>query len=171
MLGWERSPSFMRKLALASLIAFAATSWAGEGFLGTKPSSPASAVAVDAGGVGAMPFIQMLIALGIVLVLLKLVLPKAVAKLNKKIVTPLGSAIQVEESASFAGGNLYIVRARSKSLLLSVTTTGVQCLADLTEANPPPTFSDLVEREMTAVVEDRQPDIADALERLNRLAG
>lgn len=164
----------MRPFAFISILAVAATSWAGDGFLGTKPSSPGSAVAIDSAGVGAAPFIQMLLALGIVLVLLKLVLPKVIAKLNKKIVTPLGSAIQVEESASFAGGNLYIVRARSKTLLLSVTTAGVQCLADLTVADPP-TFSDLVELEMNAVVEDRQPepraDIATALDRLNRLAG
>jgi flagellar biogenesis protein FliO len=127
----------------------------------------------------------MIIALGVVLVLLKLVMPKLVSKLNKKIVTKVGSAIQIEESAAFAGGSLYIVKAKSKTLLLSVTAAGVTCLADLSAQNGEdamPTFQEMVDNEIEgpmqpfavvdAALSDESPQrVADALERLKRLAG
>ncbi|HVT14126.1 MAG TPA: flagellar biosynthetic protein FliO [Fimbriimonadaceae bacterium] len=161
---------------------------AGDGFLGTKASPTMGPIQSDAGGAGFMSFLQMIIALGIVLALLKFVMPKLVTKLNKKIVTNVGGGIHIEESAAFAGGNLYIVRAKSKTLLLSVTAQGVNCLADLTtapSAPEPESFGDLVDKEMSrplppfAVVEapiDPAPDsqaneAAAALERLKRLAG
>src|SRR3954464_8369141 len=96
-------------------------------------------------------FLQMLVALGVDFLLLKLVMPKVVTKLNKKIVTKVGSAIQIEESAAFAGGSLYVVRAKSKTLLLSVATSGVTCLADLTPATAEPdmpTFKEIVDKEI-----------------------
>ncbi|HWA82562.1 MAG TPA: hypothetical protein VG820_03950 [Fimbriimonadaceae bacterium] len=161
---------------------------AGEGFLGTKASPTMGPIQTDAGGAGFMSFLQMVIALGIVLVLLKFVMPKLVTKLNKKIVTNVGGGIHIEESAAFAGGNLYIVRAKSKTLLLSVTAQGVVCLADLTSeqaAPEPETFRDIVDKELSgplqpfAVVEAPMEvaqdahanDAAAALERLKRLAG
>jgi hypothetical protein len=100
-------------------------------------------------GMGMMPFFQLMVALGVVLLVLKFVLPKFVTKLNKRLVTGSGSGIKVEESAAFAGGNLYIVNARGKTLLLSVATSGVNCLADLTEpqAKPEgPTFIEILEQ-------------------------
>lgn len=161
---------------------------AGDGFLGTKASPTMGPMQADTGGAGFMSFLQMIIALGIVLVLLKLVLPKVVTKLNKRIVTKVGSAIQIEESAAFAGGTLYIVKAKSKTLLLSVTAQGVNCLSDLSPAQAvpsPATFQEIVDKELSgplqpfAVVEapmdldlDAQAnEAAAALERLKRLAG
>jgi flagellar biogenesis protein FliO len=137
----------------------------------------------DTGGVGIMSFVQMMVALGIVLLLLKFVLPKLATKLNKKIVTKVGSGIQIEESAAFAGGTLYIVNAKSKSLLLSVNSQGVSCLADLTAPQAPqPTFQEIVDKEIEgpmqpfAVVDhalpaDEAQSAAAALERLKRLSG
>ncbi len=175
--------SFILIAALSSAIALA-----GDGFLGTKASPTMGPVQADTGGAGFMPFLQMMIALGIVLVLLKFVMPKLVTKLNKKLITKVGSAIQIEESAAFAGGTLYVVRAKSKTLLLSVATSGVSCLADLTPATVEPdlpTFQEIVDQEVEgplqpfAVVEapieidpeDQAADAAAALERLKRLAG
>ncbi len=121
-----------------------------------------------------MPLIQMAIALAIVLALLKFVLPKMVGKMNKKLVTSTASALNIEESATFAGGTLYIVRARSKTLLLSVSTQGVNCLADITE----PTIAIEEKTEFEEII-DNEPGqtlpntavIEDALARLERLAG
>lgn len=90
---------------------------------------------VSSSPVGIMPIMQMALALAFVLVLVKYVLPKVVGKLNKRISPALGGAINIEESAAFAGGNLYVVTVRNKTLLLSASSTGVNCLADLTE-NP-----------------------------------
>lgn len=133
-----------------------------------------------------MPFVQMLVALGVVLLLIKFALPKLVGKLNKRLVTGVGSGIRIEESASFAGGNLYVVSARAKTLLLSVSPSGVNCLADLTEtqsAPQAPLFMDILEAEQQKPTTSYSPshfqpqaaplapeDIQAAIDRLNRLA-
>src|ERR1044072_2760447 len=179
----------MRTFFVAASFLVTACALAGVGFLGTKASPVVGPMSADTGGAGFMPFIQMMIALGIVLALLKFVMPKLGTKVNKKLVAQVGSAIKIEESAAFAGGSLYVVRAKSKTLLLSVTSSGVSCLADLTDAQPQPempTFQEIVDKEMDgplqplAVVEadqiDVDPDRARedaqaALERLKRLAG
>src|SRR5579862_4605080 len=107
----------MRRIFFVAGMLTVSPAFAGDGILGTKSSPVAGPMQTDTGGPGIMSFLQMMIALGIVLVLLKLVMPKLVTKLNKKIVTKAGSAIQIEETAAFAGGSLYVVKARSKTLL------------------------------------------------------
>lgn len=141
-----------------------------QGVLGTKASPISSAGGT--GGMGVMPLIQMAIALAVVLGLLKFVLPKLVGKMNKKLVTSATSALHIEESANFAGGTLYVVRAKSKTLLLSVSTQGVNCIADLTEEvkEPEKTAFEMIIDEAPG---DRLPDSAvveQALARLERLA-
>jgi len=89
-------------------------------------------------GMGFAPILQMLLAVGIVVALLKFALPKLMPMMNKKMTTSLGSQIRVEESAQFAGGSLFVVSARKRSLLLCVNAQGVQMLADLTEAPAAP---------------------------------
>ena len=104
--------------------------------LGTKKDiSTSASVTTSTTGpiVQPMDLAQMLVALLIVGVLLKWLLPKAIARLGRKISTPIGSTITLEESASFGGGQLQIVTVRGKTLLLCVATTGVTCLADLSE--------------------------------------
>lgn len=147
--------------------------------LGTKKD-----VLVSSGAPAGVPMLQMFLSLAIVLGILKFVLPKIAGKLNKKLVTPLNSGIQIEESAHFAGGTLYIVRARSKTLLLSVGTTGVQCLTDLTEPEksaPEPLFMEVLKEEVErpsspamAIVNEEPIDrkrAEEALARLERLVG
>jgi flagellar biogenesis protein FliO len=142
-----------------------------DGAFGTK-ASPISSGS-SGGGVGIMPILQMVIALGFVLLLLKFVLPKIAGKMNKKLVTSVNSGLQIEESANFAGGTLYIVRARHKTLLLSVNTQGVACLSDLTseaevEAEKT-TFEKIIDAEPGVQLPDSAV-IESALERLERLA-
>lgn len=120
-----------------------------------------------------MPLVQMAIALGVVLFLLKFILPRIVGKMNKKLITSATSMLKVEESATFAGGTLYIVRARSKTLLLSVSTQGVNCLADITEEDAKPEEKTAFEEIIDSAPGDRLPDTAvieQALNRLERLA-
>lgn len=140
-------------------------------------------LAASGGGaaMSAMPLLQMLVALGIVFALLKFVMPKLATKLNKKLVTGVNSSIRIEESANFAGGSLYIVTAREKTLLLSVGTSGVNCVADLTPNAPPPEqplFSEILDANLNAA--PATPDVAltpmpdqdeilRALDRLSRL--
>ncbi len=108
--------------------------------LGTKAdlvAPPTQAAAPSGPGLG--QFLPMLLALGIILGLLKFALPKAMAKFNRRLTTPLNSPILLEESASLAAGSLQVVTVRGKSLLLAITPQGVSCLATL---DPTPTVAD-----------------------------
>lgn len=163
----------MRQLFGLLMTLLPGTLLAGDGPLGTK-SGVVGSTAGQTGGVASL--FQMLIALGLVLLALKWILPKVAARLNKKLVTTTTGSIVVEESAQFAGGSLYVVRARSKTLLLNVGGTGVTCLADISE--PPvqePTFPDFLDampgnppEEFTAAVIESPDSEHSALDRLNR---
>lgn len=147
--------------------------------LGTKSDS--AALAGGGSPVGIMPLVQMLIALGIVFTLLKFGLPKVANRLNKHLATPLNSSIRIEESANFAGGALYLVSVKSRTLLLSVGSHGVNCLAEVSEPKPiaePATFEELVQSAPDWTPTEPQPEtdgslstdaIKAALDRLSRL--
>lgn len=162
----------MRARVSLTLLCLVGTAYAQDaGLLGTK-ASPIS-TSSSPGGMGVMPLVQMAIALAVVLFLLKFILPRIVGKMNKKLVTSATSMLKIEESASFARGTLYIVRARSKTLLLSVSTQGVNCLADITEEDAKPEEKTAFEKIIDSAPGDRLPDTAvieQALNRLERLA-
>lgn len=142
-------------------------------FAGTKSDAVRTTVESPS-GMGLMPFFQMLIALGIVFALVKLLLPRILAKMNKRLMPSSGSGIVVEESASFAGGSLYVVNARGKALLLSVSASGVSCLADLSQAQQPeaPTFLEALEQaEQDTTVPLNEPILEDVHRILENSAG
>lgn len=122
--------------------------------LGTKANPVNSGV--GGSSMGIMPFVNVLLALGIVYGLLRFAMPKMMVRMNKRLVPGVSSGIQIEESAAFAGGSLYIVSARGKTLLLAVGSQGVQSLADLTgpeaKSPAPEIFAEIVDREMSAPV-------------------
>lgn len=126
--------------------------WAGSAYAqtvaGTK-RDPIGPQSLNGSPTGVMPLVQLLLALAIVFVLIRYLLPKVVAKAGKRLVTKVGSPIKVEESASFGGGMLYVVEARNKTLLLSVGAQGVSCLADLTPSGrtseSAPTFAEMLD--------------------------
>lgn len=164
------------------LTAFAQVSLS-QTFLGTKAGgSTVSLEPTAAGGPGLGSFVQMVIALGIVLALVKVVVPKLAGRMNRKLVTSANSTLKIEETAHFAGGTLYIVRARSKTLLLGVNGTAISCLADISEAPPTeaPSFQEIVEAEeskpVTAAAFVPQAEVPTndpveiALRRLERLS-
>lgn len=117
--------------------------------LGTKRDPVSSAPASTGPIVRPTDLIQMLIALAVVGFLVKWAIPKVIGRLGRRIATPVGSTINLEESASFGGGQLQIVTVRGKTLLLCVATTGVTCLADLTDQGQAPVqepvFFDILE--------------------------
>lgn len=139
-----------------------------------------------------MPFVQMLVAVVIVGVLLKLVMPKVITKLGGRLNARFDSEIKLKESATFAGGTLQIVEVRGKVLLLGVTGQAVNCLADLTDSKPEPapaTFAEILDEAepIVPVVEPEpveapqfvleesvappvDPEITEALRRLQRLS-
>ena len=164
---------------------------AAPGAFGKKSDGPSTAAQATAPGVGAMPFIQMMIALGIVFCIIKFVLPKGMQLMGKKLVANNAASIKIEEGASFAGGHLYVVTARDKTLLLSASQSGVSCLADLTApkaaAAEAPLFMDILDEEARSprhsyVDPSGQPssfmrsslsdeEIRSAIDRLSKLDG
>ena len=114
----------------------------------------------------------MILALAIVAFLLKWVLPRIAGKITKKLVTSPDGGIHVEESAQFAGGSLYIISARGKSLLVSVAGTNVSTLSDLSQ----PTRSQLDPFELALAEAQARPALSAAeletraaLDRLSHL--
>lgn len=156
-------------------------------FPGTKKDVISAPVTGGTSTLGVVQLAQMLIAMGVVFAVIKYILPKIATRMGKKLNTKLGSDIKIEESASFAGGMLYVVQARSRTLLISAGTQGVSCLADLTEQpkkeEPFTTFKEMVEAQpeqtdagfapQVEVKEDEDPSPGsanEALEALRRLA-
>ena len=142
--------SSLQNLLILVLTGFLGASFASAQALGTKKNlvatTPSSSPIVQP-----MDLVQMVVALSIVAALVKWVLPKIIGRLGRRISTPVGSSIRLEESASFGGGQLQIVTVRGKSLLLCVATTGVSCLADLTNTNEcanaeAPVFFDILDK-------------------------
>lgn len=162
----------MKRAVTAALPLLCAISFAQDSGIGTKPDlvvRPPQNTSI----IGAGDMVQMVVALGIVFAILKWVLPKVVAKMNKRIVAKDGSSISIEESASFGGGNLQIVTARGRTLLLAVSQSGVSCLADLTDKPVPsgpeaPAFFELVDKASDEAQNDK--DLV-AFDRLRRLTG
>lgn len=161
----------------------AAYSAAQEGMLGTKAESATQFTPSTSSGGG---LLQMVVAVIVVMVLMKLFLPKMMAKYGSKLSTGLNSAIKVEESASFAGGSIHLVTVRGRTLLLGSTPNSISTLADLGEApknDPGPTFMEFVEAaperefptppsidQMRAAITVAEEDEAKAaLQRLNNL--
>ncbi len=154
-----------------------------EGMLGTKAESATQFTPSTSSGGG---LLQMVLAVIVVMVLMKLFLPKMMAKYGSKLSTGLNSAIKVEESASFAGGSIHLVTVKGRTLLLGSTPTTISTLADLGEApknDPGQTFMEMLEvapeREFpnppsmdqmrAAISVAEENEAAAALQRLNKL--
>jgi flagellar biogenesis protein FliO len=174
----------VKRLASIFWIFVPSVCFAGDGLLGTKLGGeggfvPTQSSPVGAGPVSGQAVVQLVIALGVVLLLVRYVLPKALNKVNRRLNTSVSGGIHVEESASFAGGNLYVVTARNKTLLLSVTGTAVTFLSDLTETQPTQieakTFQEMLEDssgeepEVPEAARDLPDAFAETLARLDRL--
>lgn len=175
----------MRTITSLWFVLMAAGASAQEGLTGKRDVLSSTSPATG----GFMPLIQMLLALGVVVALIKFAVPRLASRVNKKLVTTLDGGIRIEESASFAAGSLYVVTARKKTLLVSVTSGGVTCLADLSEPASPgtATFQELLTEHRTeapkspaefreAVVEVEEPmteaerQAKQMLDRLSRFA-
>jgi flagellar biogenesis protein FliO len=128
--------------ALSAGSAFAAP----DGLLGTKGDSVSALQGPSGAGGGSL--LQMIIAVVVVFALMKFLLPKLMAKFGGKLATNIGSSIRIEESASFAGGTLYLVNVKDKTLLLGVNGSTISTLADLGPVNKPdpgPTFMEYLD--------------------------
>ncbi len=177
----------MNRLIAPLVLALCASSaYAADGILGTKSDavSPLQGPASSGGSL-----LQMIIAVLVVFGLMKYFIPKLVAKFGGKLNSGIGSSINIEESATFQGGMLYLVSVKDRSLLIGVAGTSITTLADLgstNKPNPGPTFMEYLDvaddskavntvpiLEPDEVIEfaivDNGTQAKDALERLQKL--
>lgn len=181
----------MNRILPLGLTLFAANAFSQSGMLGTKSdSTPAMQAGQTTGG----GWIQMIIALVIVLGIMRFVLPKLISskvmtKLGGKLTSGVGSEIKIEETASFPGGSLHLVTVKGRSLLLGTTPTSISTLADLglkEVNNPGEAFMDILDRAVIqptfktaeetteemieeAEISETTENASDALARLSRL--
>ncbi len=124
------------------------------------------------GGIGFQSLFQLMLALAIVVILIRWLVPKYAAKFGKK-ANPVSNIADLEEVGVVTLGlaTAHLVRVRGRSLLLGSSPQGVTLIADLTE-DPgvfhlprPDQQVSLTATESTGV----PSDFESVLERLNRL--
>lgn len=80
-----------------------------------------------------LDILKLTLAVAVVALIMKFALPAVMRKMGGRLAPGVGSSIKIEESATIANGNLYVVSVRGKTLLLAAATSGVTLLTDLTE--------------------------------------
>ena len=136
------------------------------------------------GDLGFSALLQLIVALVLVIGGLKFLLPRLAPALSKRLNPGLSGRIKIEESATFPGGALYIVRIEEQEMLLSVSQTGgVSKIADLTQNPTSDAFFEVLDQKSAQPVPEKRvvkgegmpptrAVVADpglALERLKRL--
>ncbi len=148
--------SFLALAFLAGATLASAAEETVKGAFGTKSAGGAgTTAAMSTGGPSIFSIIQMIIAVAIVVGLMKVVLPKIVSKMGGKLTTTLNGGIRIEESATFPGGNLYVVTVSDRKLLLGATPQSISTLADLgpvNKPNPGPAFMEYLDNADTSKV-------------------
>ncbi len=122
----------------------------------------------ETGGVGIGSAFQMILALVVVVLLVKFLVPKFLGKMFKKSShSELGPEFEVIQTTTVGSQQLHLVKVRNRTLLLGSSQSGVNLISDLTEEQtvynlpiPEP------KEELTTV-----DNFDDMLERLKRLSG
>jgi len=160
-------------MMLVPLISGATASWAQDALARAKDDMvPQNASNFDT-GVGPMQLVQLLLALAVVIVALKFVLPRLAPRLQRRITHRPSASMQVAETIEMGSASLHLVRVRDRELLIGAVPTGLQLLADVTpsRATPasPPTFLDFVDSAMANPDSDQGCMVREAYDRLGSL--
>lgn len=121
----------------------------------------------ETGGVGIASAFQMILALVVVVLLVKFLVPKFLGKMFKKTSTDLGPDFETIQTTQIGGQQMHLVKVRNKTLLLGTSQHGLNLIADLTEEQ---TVYNLPVVEKTDSHETVD-NFDDMLERLKRLSG
>jgi|GEM_PF-6139713 len=113
----------------------------GQGSLGTRSGGGFSQIS-QATGFGIGNLIQMLVALGIVAILLKWLLPKVATKFLKSPKLSKTTTIQVLETTQVGPAQLHLIEAKGSLLLLSSNSTGLSLISVLHPTGDPITTED-----------------------------
>lgn len=126
-----------------------------------------------AGGIGFQSLAQLLIALAIVVILIRWLVPKYASKFAKKSkLSSYNPDIEELGMVTLGPNQAHLIKVRGRTLLVGSGTQGVSLLADLTEDSgvfhlP---IMEPAATEPRAYVESNQADFDSVLERLNRLS-
>ncbi len=81
-----------------------------------------------------MPLVQLAFTIAILYGFIRFVGPKILSKIGGKLNPKADSLLLVEESATLAQGSLYVVSIYGQQYLVGAANSGINCLANLTEA-------------------------------------
>jgi flagellar biogenesis protein FliO len=138
----------------------------GSGIPGLKddPIPPFNSSA--SGGVGTASLVQMLVALAIVVVLVRWLVPKYLKKIKTKSAkSEFGADVEVVNTTELGGASLHLIKVRGRTLLIGASSQGLSTLADLTED------SGVFHLAAPAISEQSSNSFDDVLARLGRLGG
>ena len=121
----------------------------------------------ESGGVGIASAFQMILALVIVVLLVKFLVPKLLGKMFKKSSADLGPDFETIQTTTVGGQQMHLVKVRNRTLLLGTSQHGLNLIADLTEEQ---TVYNLPTSEKSETPETVD-NFDDMLERLKRLSG
>lgn len=121
----------------------------------------------ESGGVGIASAFQMILALVIVVLLVKFLVPKLLGKMFKKSSADLGPDFETIQTTTVGGQQMHLVKVRNRTLLLGTSQHGLNLIADLTEEQ---TVYNLPTSEKSETP-DTVDNFDDMLERLKRLSG
>jgi len=81
-----------------------------------------------------MPMVQLAITIAVVYCFIRFAGPKLLSKVGGKLNPKQDSLLQIQESATLAQGSLYVVSIYGQQYLVGAANSGINCLANLTEA-------------------------------------
>jgi flagellar biogenesis protein FliO len=117
---------------------------------------PVTPITGGVGGLSVMSLLQMLAALAIVLLIVRLVVPRVLAKWKPSASSPgVGEELCLLSSLPVGAGAIHLIRVRERTLLVGTSPSGISLLSDLTEDAPdraeaptdsPATFEEMLKR-------------------------
>lgn len=100
---------------------------------------PVTPITGGVGGLSVMSLLQMLAALAIVLLIVRLLVPRLLAKWKPSASSPgVGEELSVLSSLPVGAGAIHLIRVRERTLLVGTSPSGIRLLSDFTEDAPDP---------------------------------
>ncbi|MEW5883969.1 MAG: flagellar biosynthetic protein FliO [Armatimonadota bacterium] len=100
---------------------------------------PVTPITGGVGGLSVLSLVQMLAALAIVLLIVRLLVPRMLAKWKPSASSPgVGEELSVLSSLPVGAGAIHLIRVRDRTLLVGTSPSGVSLLTDFTEDVPDP---------------------------------
>lgn len=111
---------------------------------------PVTPITGGVGGLSVMSLVQMLAALAIVLLIVRLLVPRLLSKWKPGAASEHGSEeLSVLSSLPVGAGAVHLIRVRDRTLLVGTSPSGVSLLTDLSDealSDSPTSFEEMLKR-------------------------